>query len=648
MARYLLLLTVLLLQPLSASASPWSWFHADLKRIEKEKEALKNSLEKTTKLPAPQSIERVGFHSGFAQQKDTVRWVQLDLGKEQDLSSIVVVPSFFGNEEAYGFPQRFRVDASNDPAFEDSITLLDHTAMDYQPTLAPLFIKTGTLQVRFIRFTATKLRASSNGRSFFFSLGELLVFSQHSNTAARTSLTSSLAVESPPTWSTQNLVDGTSALGIATSPSTIKSNGWHGGISNTQNKLQWVQVDLGSSQALQEVRLIPAHPPDFADRTGFGFPIRFKVEAAEEATFKEPKVIIDATAHDFSNPGDNPVPLPTMGIKSRYIRVTATKLWERSGDYVFALGELQVIGEGKNLAQGGSVTSFDSTLTALWKPEFLVDGLAPSGVLVEWESWLNLLARRHDLDQAWQSLATEETVALHVAQRRAMGWATGGGIALAAAFIVSLQRNRQKRRREIEALRESIARDLHDEVGSHLGSISLASELALHSGTSPEEARNSLDEIHRMSRQAAESMRGIVWLIREGGEPSLDRLIQALRESATAQLKSIRWDLCTQDNAPNVSASLDFHRHVFLFFKEAIHNVIRHAQATSVEITAYWTTEQFQLTITDNGQGFDPTKSSDGSGLKNLKYRAATLDGQIEICSVPNQGTTIKLTAPLL
>lgn len=648
MTKRPLLLSALLLLPMSAAASPWSWFHADLKRLEDEKQLLVSRLEESPKLPAPQSIERVGFHSGFARLEDTVRWVQLDLKKEQTIDSVVVVPAFFGSEAAYGFPPRFRVDASDDPAFGDSITLLDHTASDYQPTLAPLFIETRGVQARYLRFTATKLRASSNGRSFFFSLGDFIAFSNHSNVAARAVLTSSLAVESPPTWSAQNLVDGASALGMATASTTVKTNGWHGGISSIQDNLQWVQTDLGASHALQEVRLIPAHPPDFPDRTGFGFPIRFKVELSDEATFAEPRLIFDATSHDFPNPGDNPVPLPAMGMTGRFIRITATKLWERSSDYVFALGELQVFGDGKNLAQEKSVAALESTRSNLWNPEYLIDGLAPAGTLLDWESWLKQLSDRHDLDLAVQTLTVQETAALKVAQHRAMGWAAGGGLTLVALILISLQKNRQARRREIEILRESIARDLHDEVGSHLGSISLASELALRASTSPDEARNSLDEIHRMARQAADSMRGIVWLVREGGEPTLERLVQALRESATAQLPNIAWELRTPDNAPKVSASLDFHRHVFLFFKEAIHNITRHAQATAVEIIVHWTTERFQLTITDNGHGFGPTGITDGSGLKNMKHRAKALQGEVEFISIPLQGTTVKLTAPLL
>lgn len=647
MIRSLLLFSVLLLPAVTASPSAWSWFHGDLHRLEKEKASLVHRLEEFPKLPAPQSIERVGFHSGFARQENTVRWVQLDLQKEQVIDSVIMVPAFLGNETAYGFPLRFRIDASNDPAFGDSITLLDHTASDYKATLAPLFIETRAVQARYLRFTATKLRAASNERSFFFSLGELFAFSHHSNIAARAVLTSSLAVESPPTWSAQNLVDGASALGIATASNTVKTNGWHSGISNTQDKTQWVQTDLGASHALQEVRLIPAHPPDFPDRTGFGFPIRFKVEVSDEESFAEPHSVFDAIAHDFPNPGDNPVPLPVMGITGRYLRVTATKLWERSSDYVFALGEVQVFAEGKNLAQGRPVSALESTRSNLWNPEYLVDGLAPGGTLLDWESWLKQLSDRHDLDQSLQELAVEETAALKVAQHRALGWAAGGGVALAALFLISLQKSRRRRRLEIETLRESIARDLHDEVGSHLGSISLASELALRTNASPDEARASLDEIHRMARQAAESMRGIVWLVREGGEPSLDRLIQALRESAAMQMPSLHWELQTPKEAPKTSASLDFHRHVFLFFKESIHNITRHAQATSVQIIVHWTTKRFQLTITDNGQGFDPAKITDGSGLKNMKHRASALQGQLEITSVPLQGTTITLTVPL-
>ena len=89
------------------------------------------------------------------------------------------------------------------------------------------------------------------------------------------------------------------------------------------------------------------------------------------------------------------------------------------------------------------------------------------------------------------------------------------GVVSCAGF--SVLHSRRLREREMESLRQRMARDLHDEIGSHLGSIRLMSELALRDGRDAD----SLEEIHRLAGEAAESMRGIIWLVREGDATKL-------------------------------------------------------------------------------------------------------------------------------
>ncbi len=152
------------------------------------------------------------------------------------------------------------------------------------------------------------------------------------------------------------------------------SNGWHSAIMPTAGATKWVQVDLGSMMSVDEVRLIPARPTDFRDAPGFGFPVRFKVELADEPSFARPNVVADHTGEDFANPGNVPYSLSLKGQKARYIRVTATRLWKRSNDYAFALAELQVESGGKDVAAGRPVTALDSIEAGRWGRRFLVDG----------------------------------------------------------------------------------------------------------------------------------------------------------------------------------------------------------------------------------------------------------------------------------
>ncbi len=152
------------------------------------------------------------------------------------------------------------------------------------------------------------------------------------------------------------------------------SNGWHSGISATPDVEKWVQVDLGKSLAIDAVHLIPARPTDFPDTPGFGFPVRFRVDASDDATFAKSVSIADRTKSDFPNPGDAPVVFRPGPTKARYVRVTAERLWKRTDDYVFALAELQVGSGGMNIARGAAVVSLDSIEAGRWSRRYLVDG----------------------------------------------------------------------------------------------------------------------------------------------------------------------------------------------------------------------------------------------------------------------------------
>jgi len=612
----------------------WTWLNPQLSSLDHREHELHAKLSKLPALPAPQPQEHAGFHSGLAPQADSVRWVQIDLGSEYPLDAIVVIPAMLGVAEAYGFPKRFRIDASNDPLFAESDTLMDQTSADALPSLAPWCVSAKGLKARHIRFTATKLSPQPHQTNrFIFCLGELLVFSHGRNVALHAQVLAPNSVETLPTWSPRHLIDGAYALGLPVHPDEINGNGWHSGISSTADATKWVQVDLGLPRDIQEIRLIPAHPRDYPERFGFGFPRRFKVEA-------DGKTIFESTTADFSNPGDTPVAFPTPGLRAQTLRCTTTQLWERSGDFVYALAELQLFDAGKNIAHDAVITSSDDTITPSWSRAGLIDGRSSSGLLLDESSWLADLARRRQITDELTALEVQRMTAQTIAQKRA-AWLAGGTVCLAiviASLLVLL--SRRSRRREIESLRHRISRDLHDDIGSHIGSIRLMSELALRDGS----ASDSLEEIHRLAGEAAESMRGIIWLVREGDAPPMTSLVEAMRQSAVALLKDIDWQIEATEGK-FATASLEFHRQVFLLFREAAHNIARHAKAAQVRIEVRWRAKHFHLHIEDRGCGFDVAAITAGNGLANLQHRATVLGGTLQITSRPGSGTCITLEA---
>jgi Protein of unknown function (DUF1553)/Protein of unknown function (DUF1549)/Planctomycete cytochrome C/F5/8 type C domain len=190
------------------------------------------------------------------------------------------------------------------------------------------------------------------------------------------------------------------------------SNGWHSAISATPDVEKWVQVDLGKSVPIDAVRLISARPTDFPDTPGFGFPVRFRVDASDDATFAKPVRIADQTMNDFANPGDSPVVFRPGGLRARYVRVTAQRLWKRTGDYVFALAELEVESAGKNFARGAVVTSLDSIEGGRWSNRYLVDGYDSRASLPDLADpkTPTLVRRRGELQEQVQKVEKERKV----------------------------------------------------------------------------------------------------------------------------------------------------------------------------------------------------------------------------------------------
>ena len=176
----------------------------------------------------------------------------------------------------------------------------------------------------------------------------------------------------------RRIAESTKAINTAESPEF----GYHSQISERQDATKWVQVDLGQSHVIDSVELVGCHDPFNNIGAGFGFPVRFVIQASDDEAFKSGVLVLrDETSEDFSNPGVAPQRFKIQSqkepAKARYVRVTATKLVHRLPiDYIFALSELSVrTPDGRNVAANCSVSSLDSIeAPPRWQKRNLTDG----------------------------------------------------------------------------------------------------------------------------------------------------------------------------------------------------------------------------------------------------------------------------------
>ena len=152
--------------------------------------------------------------------------------------------------------------------------------------------------------------------------------------------------------------------------------GYHSHIEARQELVKWVQVDLGAAADIARVVIVGCHDDFNGIGAGFGFPLRYKVEASNDAAFASGVALLeDRTQADVPNPGVTPQSI-AAGKPARYVRITATKLAPRMNDYIFALAEAQVLdAAGRNVALGAAVTASDSTdAPPRWQRKNLTDG----------------------------------------------------------------------------------------------------------------------------------------------------------------------------------------------------------------------------------------------------------------------------------
>jgi two-component system sensor histidine kinase UhpB len=202
-----------------------------------------------------------------------------------------------------------------------------------------------------------------------------------------------------------------------------------------------------------------------------------------------------------------------------------------------------------------------------------------------------------------------------------------------------------KRLAEIERMRNAIARDLHDDIGSTLSSINIMSQLAMREGAN---TSKHFTKIAEQSGRMMESMSDIVWSITPGND-SLEHVVTKMKEFAAEILepKNITYRFSGDASLKNTTLSLEKRKNLFLIFKEAVNNAAKYSGATDLEIIFLRQGNTLSLSVSDNGGGFEPERVKAGNGLKNMKERASVLRARFDFVTRVSEGTRVALELPI-
>ena len=211
-----------------------------------------------------------------------------------------------------------------------------------------------------------------------------------------------------------------------------------------------------------------------------------------------------------------------------------------------------------------------------------------------------------------------------------------------AVIVYAIYRFRINQLMQLQEIRNKIASNLHDDIGSTLNSISIFSEVARQDAVQRDEA---LLMIGESSRQVIEVMSDIVWSINPKND-SFEKIIFRMKSLSYNLLNAKKIDFIfkADEQLNKKKISMQNRRNFYLIFKEAINNLVKYSEATRVSINISCSDNHIKMKIQDNGIGFDKSIPSSGNGLNNMQRRANEMNANLKIKTAKGEGTTIELT----
>lgn len=227
-------------------------------------------------------------------------------------------------------------------------------------------------------------------------------------------------------------------------------------------------------------------------------------------------------------------------------------------------------------------------------------------------------------------------------------------IAMLITYVVYRYRINELLKRQ--AIRNKIAQDLHDNMGSTLSSISVYSQVAKiqQAKGNYDGLENVLGKIAATSSEMISEMNDIVWAINPRND-SMEKILQRMDSFAKPLLavKNIQFKFHYIEDVLNVNLEMQKRKNFYLIFKESVNNALKYSGCSLLEVDIRIKGNQLELNVRDNGSGFEKknldqsSQSLSGNGLKNMEMRAREMKGDCSIESAPGRGTLIHLWFPI-
>ena len=593
-----------------------------------------------------------GYRSSRQNQAHHLEWVEIDLGQTYKIDEVILVPEIRRSTNTIlltdGFPEAFRILAGT-AADQKGKVIASYTSDDnILPRIAPLVIACAGIEASWIRLETTTLSPRAWNGGYALHLFEMLVFSGHENVALHQPVkASSQNVLASDKYNPALLVDGFLPYVMDTakgerSPAFVATS--------SPDQPGYLSIDLGKAQTLDQVHL---HAVDLSDAipqkrfNNFGMPRHMIVEGANAEDFNDAITLTEFKVASVFEAG--PILMKRFpAFSCRYVRLRVLEpnieLSPEAGAPAYSnigFAEIELFSNGINVAKAKQANGNYGFSTFNRSYASLTDGRNFYGDILPIRQWLNELALRHKLERQRPQLALRLNE-LYEEQKSQLNRLIAVAVILAAAMIVTLLVTRMTRMRQLAKIRLRLAADLHDELGANLHTIGLLSDLAVESREDEEAFADIQRRIRSEADRSGAEVRGCMDLLAlrnyyENLEADMQRAARRIMAKLDHEL-IIEGEPYLKKLKPRVRVDL------FLFYKECLVNISRHASATAFSSHLSADKAGVRLIIRDNGIGID--EQQDGMTPKSLERRAGLLRAKVRIDHPAEGGTVVTLTIP--
>jgi signal transduction histidine kinase len=206
-----------------------------------------------------------------------------------------------------------------------------------------------------------------------------------------------------------------------------------------------------------------------------------------------------------------------------------------------------------------------------------------------------------------------------------------------------------KQHEELEKERARIARDLHDQLGANLMQVALLGELAEVDKDQPGEVEEHAKQIYQTARETTKALDEIVWAVNPSND-TLDGLVNYICKYAQEyyELAGLKYRIDVPSELPDVTLPPEVRHNVFLAAKEAVNNVVKHAQASSAWLRLKLESDHVTFEIEDDGRGLaDMNEKTGRNGLRNMRKRLEDVGGSFSIEPAREKGALVRMKVPI-